>query len=95
MDIKISALRETLDILLNHVEQSGQSEISIAHDFYWNVRSDALYDRYDEPANLDVGQLTEDWERLQKIRMSENPPVADGLVWLAAILRAVGDEITR
>lgn len=92
MRIKVDDLRATAEILFSYLEATGQGEVTIPHDFYWNVPTEGRYDSYEEPTELDVGQLTEDWDRLQNIRQGQSPPVAYALVWLAAVLRAVGEQ---
>lgn len=94
MIVRSDELHNALDILLQHFEKEGQNCFQIDGDFYWNVPADELYDRYDQPVHLDVGQLSEDWARIEQIVRGEHEPVANGFVWLAAILRAVGHGLT-
>ncbi|MCP4347870.1 MAG: hypothetical protein GY795_20395 [Desulfobacterales bacterium] len=53
------------------------------------------YDPCNEPNPSDctLGQLSDDWSNLQKILNSENEPTGYALVWLASIMRTVGEEV--
>jgi hypothetical protein len=93
MDINVSDLRKVCAVLLDHLEATGNAHIRVDWDHYWNVPKEERYDKYDSPKNLDLGQLTYDWERLQGLLNSEEVPIAYGLVWLSSILRAVGEKI--
>ena len=61
-------------------------------DFYWDIPVEELYDPYTTPNDLDLGQLSEDWEKLRAIARGETLPVGYSLTWLAAVLRAVGEQ---
>jgi hypothetical protein len=53
---------------------------------------EALYDPYTQPESLSLGQLSDDWEDLLKIDSENMPAVGYAAVWLASILRAVGES---
>ncbi|HYH81564.1 MAG TPA: hypothetical protein VEX86_17295 [Longimicrobium sp.] len=95
MQIRIAELREVSEVLFRHLEQNGVDQVDLAQDYYWNVPAGERYDPYQQPAGLDLGQLTDDWRELQRLRSGEREPVAYGLVWLSAILRAVGEQVPR
>ena len=80
---------------MEHMEAIGQEAIDLPGDFYWDVPAEALYDPYSEPRQLDLGQLSEDWEKLLSLANGESPPVGYALVWLASILRAYGQSARR
>jgi hypothetical protein len=48
---------------------------------------------YEEPSELTVGQLSEDWKELQQISSGQKLPIAYALVWLSSVLRFVGSKI--
>lgn len=95
MQISVAELREVCEVLLRHLESSGVNTIDIEKDYYWNVPVDQRYTPYEEPSSLDLGQLTDNWSELQRLRSGESEPIAYGLVWLSAILRVVGEEVVR
>ena len=93
MKVSISDLQELSQRLLLHIEQSGHEFVEIPVDYYWDVSEDSRYNPLKEPKNLNLGQIEDDWSELQKIIQGKNEPIGYALVWLAAILRAIGEEV--
>jgi hypothetical protein len=92
--ITVSELRRAANTLLDHLEASGQGQIELTEDFYWNIPNDRLYAREAPPReSLDLGQLTSDWEELLPIGRSHDPVPSHDLVQLAALLRFVGTKV--
>jgi len=56
---------------------------------FWSIPPDALYDVYQEPPELTIGQLTESWDNLRRLGEDE-PGFGLDLVWLSDVLRAIG-----
>ena len=92
MDIELSQLKTLLLLEIDHLEKMGYEQIEIPVDYYWNVPQDIRYDPYKEPQNLDLGQLTDDWQELQKVLQGDRDPLAFDLVWISTILRAIGER---
>jgi hypothetical protein len=92
MQIEISKLREVTDRLLVHIEQLGYQSVEIPYDYYWDIDPPARYDSK-TPGKPTVGQLYDDWANLEKILRNDNEPIAYALVWLAALLRVVGEKV--
>lgn len=92
MNVEVSELRRVADKLFDHLESNAISSVSIDRDHYWTIPSEARYDVHQEPKQLDIGQLSADLESLREMSRSGEPAVGYGLVWLAAILRAVGEQ---
>lgn len=92
MKITTDELRETFEALMKHLEERKSSEVVIDWDYYWDIPVEQLYDPYNTPDNLDLGQLSEDWQKLQDLIAGRLPPVGYALTWLGAVLRAVGQK---
>lgn len=92
MKINSAQLRQAFEVLISHIEAHGETTIELPWDLYWDLPRESLYDPYKEPNNFDLGQLTDDWQELEKIVVGEMPPVGYALVWLSSILRAVGEN---
>jgi hypothetical protein len=90
--IQIAELKRITNQLLDHIEKSEVESVEISADYYWHVPKDERYDHYKKPAELSIGQLSDDWMELKKILDGENKPIAFALVWLSNILRYVGEE---
>jgi len=97
MKIRTDDLRSICGRLLDHLERQAGPVVDVDHDHYWNIPKDHRYDRYQDPdpKELDIGQLSEDWSRLKGIQDDEDPPISYALVWLAAVLRAIGETVVR
>jgi hypothetical protein len=92
MNVSTEELRLAALMLLRHLEESGQKEFEIAEDFYWDVPADKRYGPYEEPKEHTMGQLSDDWSEISQMITGNREPVAYGLVWLAAVLRRVGEK---
>ncbi|MFO0961200.1 MAG: hypothetical protein U0800_27785 [Isosphaeraceae bacterium] len=93
MQISTEELIKATEALLVHLRAGGREALEIPHDFYWFVPTDQRYDAYKEPAGLTVGQLSDDWAELRKLAIGEAEPVNYAFVWLASILRALGETV--
>jgi len=92
MKVSTDELRGAALALLRHLDESGQKEFEIDEDFYWDVPADKRYSPYDEPKELTIGQLSDDWSEVALMTHGSRETVAYGLVWLAAVLRRVGEK---
>ncbi len=92
MDITLSELKAILLKELDHLEDMGDKTIEIPVDYYWNIPQDVRYNPYKEPEKFDIGQLSDDWQELQKILRGDRDPVIYDLVWLSTVLRAIGEQ---
>ena len=93
MEIKMDDLQKICDRLIQNVIEKGIESITLDVDYYWNIPQNQLYNPYQQPTDLDIGQLTDDWDELKKILQSQKETLGYHLVWLAAILRAVGEKV--
>jgi hypothetical protein len=91
MEVDIDRLRAVANELFSHLEQRGAKSMTILEDYYWDVPAAVRYDRYEEPREHTVGQLFDDMAELTRMLNGERPMLAYGLVWLAAILRRLGE----
>lgn len=93
--IPVVELRRAAEVLLEHVRNVEGDVIELDKDMFWVVPAEALYDVYQQPATLDVGQLSESWQSVAEIARDEKPALGYALVWLSDVLRAVGQAIVR
>lgn len=91
MKVSTNELHRATALLLRHLEHSGQKEFEISEDYYWNISPAARYDPYNEPKEITVGQLSDDWSEVKHILEGQREPLGYALVWLAAVLRRVGE----
>jgi hypothetical protein len=95
MKLEISELRGMSNQLFDYLEETGQTSIELDADYYWTITKDDLYNPYEQPKRIYLGQLYSDYESLEKIQKGKLPPVAYGLVWLSSLLRYIGEKIVK
>ena len=93
MHVDTHNLKKISEILLDHIERSSGPQIEFAQeqDYYWHIPPENWH-AIEPPAELTLGQLSDDWQQLQHILSGDSPPIGYALVWLASILRAVGES---
>jgi hypothetical protein len=92
--VRLEELRAAAELLLLHIKENGGDLIDISEDFYWDVAAEDRYDNYQEPKKHTVGQLSDDISQLKHLLSGKSPIVGYGLVWLASVLRRVGETST-
>lgn len=93
VQIPIDQLRRALDVALRHVEASAGPTVTLKEDLFWSVPVDELYDFAGEPQDLTIGQLSESWRHLENLLARQDQPVGYHLVWLADVIRAIGQDV--
>lgn len=93
MKIKLADIEKLTEKLFLYLKNRGVDVIEIPVDFYWHIPKEQIYAPYEQPAQLDVGQLSDDWNELQKVITGISAPITYNFVWLSAILRAIGENI--
>ncbi|WP_454198064.1 hypothetical protein [Nocardia sp. Marseille-Q1738] len=94
LSVSLDELRRAFDVLLRHVEEATAGEaIAVDEDYFWSIPPDELYDVYNKPANLTIGQLSESWQHLKDLLADQDGALGYHLVWLADVLRAIGQRI--
>jgi hypothetical protein len=92
MNVKLVDLHWMSERIFEHLRELGVESVDIPVDYYWNIPKGQIYNPYQQPTELDLGQLTDDWRELQKLTDPESQPIAYHLVWLSTILRAIGEH---
>jgi hypothetical protein len=95
MQVSITDLRALCERLFSHLEEQRIEAIELTVDYYWEVPEDDRYNVDQKPSEHIVGQLTDDWSELRKVLEGTADPLSYHLVWLAAILRAIGEKIVK
>ncbi|MFC8039445.1 hypothetical protein ACFUOZ_08835 [Paenarthrobacter sp. NPDC057355] len=86
-------LREVFDVLMRHVEERHGSTIDVGVDYFWSIPPDAIYDVYDQPTELTIGQLTESLDNIRRVAADPDRAISYALVWLGDVLRATGHKL--
>ncbi|EDT2960844.1 TPA: hypothetical protein R5S02_004642 [Salmonella enterica] len=62
MEVDIELLEKIVVTIFNEIK--NQKTASLDVDYYWDVPGKDIYNPYNEPEKLDIGQLSEDYELL-------------------------------
>ena len=90
MKIETSDLLKIIDVLKENLLEKFPADIDVdLEDFYWELPEDGLYDPTVEPKELTLGQLSEDWAELLRLKNEGNIPVSYDLRRLSVILQIV------
>ena len=89
--IPLEQLRAAADALFSHLEAKGIELVTISEDNYWDVPMAIRYDRYEEPSEDTIGQLSDDIAELNRMLAGSRPFAGYGLVWRAESLRRIGE----
>ncbi|MFF0399749.1 hypothetical protein ACFYSJ_28900 [Streptomyces sp. NPDC005248] len=95
LQIPLDQLRHAFELALQHIEASAGSAVALEHDYFWSVPGDELYDVANEPRTITIGQLSESWQHLEDLLSDTNRAVDHHLVWLADVLRAIGQSTVQ
>ncbi|MGW2984750.1 hypothetical protein [Streptomyces goshikiensis] len=93
--IPIDGLRRAFELALQHIEASAGETVALERDYFWSVPGYELYDVLNEPRTITIGQLSESWQHLEDLLAEPDRVVGHHLVWLADVLRAIGQDATR
>jgi hypothetical protein len=92
IEINITALRGVVEHLFRHLEQTqGGTTIALQSDYYWDIPRAGRINVSEDPTVFTIGQLSADWATLSEL--NEENTVTYAFVWLAEVLRAIGEEI--
>ncbi|MFG1795892.1 hypothetical protein [Nocardia sp. NPDC049149] len=94
--LSFTELRKAFEVALNHVEATaGTGSAALDQDYFWSIPAEELYDVYDVPVNMTIGQLSESWQHLRDSIADPDRVLTYDLVWLADVLRAIGQSNPR
>lgn len=94
LTVPFSELRNAFELVLAHVEAMATAQsITLDQDVFWSIPAEELYDVYNTPSDLTIGQLSESWQHLRDLLADENRVLGYHLVWLADVLRAIGQTV--
>jgi hypothetical protein len=92
--IQVRELRRITEAIYRQLEATGQAEVELTADYYWNIPDDRLYEIETSPEDsLDMGQLSSDWEELTQVGRSHDPLPSHDLAHLSAVLRFVATKV--
>lgn len=91
MSIDINTLEKATLVIFQYLRDIGVDSVDLEEDFYWDIDKEQRYDPYKEPTEMDLGQLSDDWEEIKGIASGDRTPIGYSLVWVAALYRYIGE----
>jgi len=72
MKLNLDNIEQMISTILLKYKEFHGNEIEIESDYYWRIDEKETYDVNKEPRDFSIGQLTDDWETLQKSLQSDD-----------------------
>lgn len=91
MKVKIDNLEKIISLLLKKLKNSKGNEIELDNDLYWAISSEELYNPYEEPKNMTLGQLEDEVNEIMRLMDTDDAIIYD-LKRVANILTALSIE---
>ncbi len=91
MKINMDEIQEITLLLLSKLKASKGNEIEVKNDYYWDISDDEIYQPYEDPKHITLGQLSDDLLELQRLNNADDAIVYD-LKRLSNILKALSIE---
>jgi len=88
-------LKNILLALINKIEKLDNSSFSLDNDLYWSIQDEELYNIYEEPQEITIGSLKDDWDFLQKILNEEREVIGYDFNKVSNILKKIGSDLTK
>ena len=93
--VSIDELRQATEVLLDHLRTVRGDLVEIEDRMFWSVPEEVRYNVYEEPSDLTIGQLSDSLSSALSMAVGDRDPLSYGLVWLADVIRAIGEETVR
>jgi hypothetical protein len=92
MEINIDELQLILSQLLSRLKEIKGTHIELNNDFYWDIPSEELYNPYQEPKELTLGKLSDDWQEIKRLTDNQLDAIPYDLKRISNILKALSIE---
>lgn len=90
--VRLDEIQNILTLLISNLREQKGNEIELKNDFYWDIASNKLYNPYEEPNELSLGQLSDDLKEIYRLSKSNEKAISYDLKRIAEILRALSNE---
>jgi len=93
LEINIDEIEKAMLQLFNELRTKKGNIIEIeAIDYYWAINAHELYNPYNDPTELTLGQINDDLNELKKLANNESKPVSLDFVKISSILTMIGNK---
>jgi len=94
MKIDVDQLEQALKTLVDELRKKKGNIITIEQpiDYYWSITGSDLYNPYENPTELTLGQLSDDLEEMNKIASKKSEPVSYDFVKMSSLMAMLGHK---
>lgn len=92
MKVNINELQKITNLLLEKLQQSKGNEIELNSDYYWDIAIDEIYNPYNEPTTITLGQISDDLTEINRLLHSDDDIIPYDLKRLASVINALSLE---
>jgi len=93
VQINVDEVEKALKYLFTELRNQKGNIIDIEPvDFYWAIDGKELYDPYNNPNDLTLGQISDDLNEIKKIASKQSEPVSYDFVKLSSVLTMIGHK---
>mgnify|MGYP001128021950 CR=1 FL=1 len=89
--IDISTVKAAVNLLLDHITESGLKNLPLSEQFYWKVLDNEKYVMNKPPGDLGVGDLFADLDFVEEVVSDSRQLTALTLTELGPILTYIGE----
>lgn len=94
LQIQVSEIEKALARLLETLREREGDVVELPEtDYYWAIPPEEMYDPFNKPKALTLGQLSDDLQELGRIADGQAPPVAGDFLRLSAVLAVIGGKM--
>ena len=91
MKVNIDILEKIIHSLFSELKEKNGNQIEIESDYYWDISNEEMYNPYEEPANMSLGQLSDDLAEIMRLQKDDSAIPYD-FHRVANILKILGFE---
>ncbi len=90
--ITIEELKRICAVLFEKLNELGVKKIKITQDYYWYIWPEEKYAVERKPADMTLGQLSDDVRDVRDILNKEYDPMPHNFLDLASVLAHIGEK---
>ena len=91
MKVFVRDVRQITNVPFDHIDATFGEVVEVENDLYWDIDSAQRDDVYEGPTTFGIGSLIDEYEWLHALTTDDPAPINYQLVWLGALLRAIGE----
>jgi len=94
LKIDVDQLEQALKTLVDELRKKKGKIINIEQpiDYYWSIAGNDLYNPYENPTELTLGQLSDDLEEMNRIASKKSEPVSYDFVKMSSVMAMLGHK---